>query len=54
MLEFVRRLDRAWARGEAALTVGVLLSMVLVASVSAGARNLTREEAAKNMETKIP
>jgi len=42
MSEFVRWLDRAWARGEAALTVVVLLSMVLIASLSAGVRNLTR------------
>jgi len=41
-MEFYRRLDRAWARGEAALTVCVLLSMVFVASFSAGIRNLTR------------
>jgi TRAP-type C4-dicarboxylate transport system permease small subunit len=39
---FFRRLDRAWARGEGALTVGTLLSMVFVASFSAGIRNLTR------------
>ena len=41
-MEFFRRLDRAWARGEGWLTVGVLLSMVFVASFSAGIRNLTR------------
>jgi TRAP-type C4-dicarboxylate transport system permease small subunit len=41
-MEFIRRLDRAWARGEGALTVGVLLSMVFVAGFSAGIRNLTR------------
>jgi TRAP-type C4-dicarboxylate transport system permease small subunit len=41
-MEFFRRLDRAWARGEGMLTVGVLLSMVFVASFSAGIRNLTR------------
>jgi TRAP-type C4-dicarboxylate transport system permease small subunit len=41
-MEFFRRLDRAWARGEGALTVAVLLSMVFVASFSAGIRNLTR------------
>ena len=40
-MELVRRLDRAWARIEGALTVGVLLSMVFVASFSAGIRNLT-------------
>jgi TRAP-type C4-dicarboxylate transport system permease small subunit len=41
-MEFFRRLDRAWARGEGALTVLVLLSMVFVAFFSAGIRNLTR------------
>jgi len=41
-MEFIRRLDRAWARGEGALTVLVLLSMVFVAGFSAGIRNLTR------------
>ncbi|HEX4353102.1 MAG TPA: TRAP transporter small permease subunit, partial [Polyangiales bacterium] len=41
-MEFFRRLDRAWARGEGILTVIVLLSMVFVASFSAGIRNLTR------------
>ena len=41
-MEFFRRLDRAWARGEGALTVLVLLSMVFVAGFSAGVRNLTR------------
>ena len=41
-MEFFRRLDRAWARGEGALTVLVLLSMVFVAAFSAGIRNLTR------------
>ncbi|HET8935392.1 MAG TPA: TRAP transporter small permease subunit [Polyangiales bacterium] len=41
-MEFFRRLDRAWARGEGALTVLVLLSMVFVAAFSAGVRNLTR------------
>jgi TRAP-type C4-dicarboxylate transport system permease small subunit len=41
-MEFFRRLDRAWARGEGMLTVGVLLSMVFVAAFSAGVRNLTR------------
>jgi TRAP-type C4-dicarboxylate transport system permease small subunit len=43
-MEFFRRLDRAWARGEGALTVLVLLSMVFVAGFSAGIRNLTRFE----------
>jgi TRAP-type C4-dicarboxylate transport system permease small subunit len=41
-MEFFRRLDRAWARGEGAVTVLVLLSMVFVAAFSAGVRNLTR------------
>ena len=41
-MEYFRRLDRAWARGEGALTVLVLLSMVFVAGFSAGVRNLTR------------
>jgi TRAP-type C4-dicarboxylate transport system permease small subunit len=41
-MEFFRRLDRGWARWEGWLTVGVLLSMVFVASFSAGVRNLTR------------
>jgi TRAP-type C4-dicarboxylate transport system permease small subunit len=43
-MEFFRRLDRAWARGEGALTVLVLLSMVFVAGFSAAIRNLTRFE----------
>lgn len=41
-MEFFRRLDRVWARGEGAVTVLVLLSMVFVAGFSAGIRNLTR------------
>jgi TRAP-type C4-dicarboxylate transport system permease small subunit len=41
-MEFFRRLDRAWARGEGWVTVGVLLSMVFVAGFSAFVRNLTR------------
>jgi TRAP-type C4-dicarboxylate transport system permease small subunit len=41
-MEFLRRLDRAWARGEGMLTVLVLLAMVFVAGLSAGVRNLTR------------
>src|ERR1700750_2585016 len=41
-MEFIRRLDRTWARGEGLLTVAVLLSMVAVAGFSAGIRNLTR------------
>lgn len=41
-MEFFRRLDRAWARWEGWLTIGVLLSMVFVAGFSAAVRNLTR------------
>jgi TRAP-type C4-dicarboxylate transport system permease small subunit len=41
-MEFFRRLDRVWARGEGVLTVAVLLAMVFVAGFSAGVRNLTR------------
>jgi TRAP-type C4-dicarboxylate transport system permease small subunit len=41
-MEFFRRLDRTWARWEGWFTVGVLLSMVFVASFAAGVRNLTR------------
>jgi TRAP-type C4-dicarboxylate transport system permease small subunit len=41
-MEFFRRLDRSWARWEGWFTVGVLLSMVFVASFAAGVRNLTR------------
>jgi len=43
-MEFFRRLDRVWARGEGMLTVLVLLSMVFVAGFSAAIRNLTRFE----------
>ncbi len=42
MMDFLRRVDRAWARGESWLTVGVLILMVLVAGFQAGIRNLTR------------
>ena len=42
----IRRLDRAWARGEAALTVSLLIAMVLIAGLSAGIRNLTRFDVA--------
>jgi TRAP-type C4-dicarboxylate transport system permease small subunit len=41
-MEFLRRMDRAWVRGEGWLTVGVLLLMVLVAGFQAFVRNLTR------------
>jgi TRAP-type C4-dicarboxylate transport system permease small subunit len=41
-MEFFRRLDRAWARGEGVVTVAVLLAMVFVAAFSATVRNLTR------------
>lgn len=43
-MEFFRRLDRVWARGEGWATLAVLLSMVFVAGFSAGIRNLTRFE----------
>ncbi|MCG8556403.1 MAG: TRAP transporter small permease [Proteobacteria bacterium] len=39
-MNLVRRLDRAWAWGEGALTVAVLLAMVLMAGFQAGVRNL--------------
>jgi TRAP-type C4-dicarboxylate transport system permease small subunit len=45
-MDLYRRLDRAWARGEAALTVSLLLAMVSIASLSAGIRNLTRFDVA--------
>jgi len=41
-MEFLRRMDRAWVRGEGWLTVGVLLLMVVVAGFQAFVRNLTR------------
>jgi TRAP-type C4-dicarboxylate transport system permease small subunit len=41
-MEFFRRLDRAWARGEGVVTLAVLLAMVFVAGFSATVRNLTR------------
>lgn len=41
-METLRRIDRLWARGEGALIVGTLISMVLVAGFMAGVRNLTR------------
>ena len=43
-MEYFRRLDRVWARGEGMLTLLVLLSMVSVAGFSAAIRNLTRFE----------
>jgi TRAP-type C4-dicarboxylate transport system permease small subunit len=43
-MEYFRRLDRVWARGEGMVTVLVLLSMVFVAAFSAAIRNLTRFE----------
>jgi len=43
-MEFFRRLDRVWVRGEGMLTVLVLLAMVFVAGFSAAIRNLTRFE----------
>jgi TRAP-type C4-dicarboxylate transport system permease small subunit len=42
MIDFLRRVDRAMARGESWLLVGVLIAMVLVAGFQAGIRNLTR------------
>lgn len=41
-MELLRRIDRAWARAEGWLTVGVLILMVLVAGFQASVRNLTR------------
>lgn len=46
MIEQLRRMDRAWARGEGWLTVVVLILMVLVAGFAAGVRNLTRFDVA--------
>lgn len=46
MIEQLRRMDRAWARGEGSLTVVVLILMVLVAGFAAGVRNLTRFDVA--------
>jgi TRAP-type C4-dicarboxylate transport system permease small subunit len=46
MIEQLRRMDRAWARGEGWLTVLVLILMVLVAGFAAGVRNLTRFDVA--------
>lgn len=40
-MEFFRRIDRAWARGEGTLTVIVLIMMVLVAGFQAMVRNLS-------------
>jgi TRAP-type C4-dicarboxylate transport system permease small subunit len=42
MIDFLRRVDRAWARGESWLIVAVLIMMVLVAGFQASIRNLTR------------
>ena len=44
MIDYLRRVDRAWARGEGWLLVTVLIMMVLVAGFQAGIRNLTRFE----------
>lgn len=41
MIEQLRRMDRAWARGEGWLTVLVLILMVLVAGFAAGVRNIS-------------
>jgi TRAP-type C4-dicarboxylate transport system permease small subunit len=42
MIALFQRIDRAWARFEGWLTVGVMILMVLVAAFQAGIRNLTR------------
>jgi TRAP-type C4-dicarboxylate transport system permease small subunit len=42
MNDFLRRIDKAWARGEEGVTVAVLIMMVLVAGFQAFIRNLTR------------
>lgn len=42
MIDFLRKIDRGWARGESWLTFAVLIMMVLVAGFQAGVRNLTR------------
>jgi TRAP-type C4-dicarboxylate transport system permease small subunit len=42
MIDFLRRVDRAWSRGESWIIVVVLIAMVLVAGFQAGIRNLTR------------
>jgi TRAP-type C4-dicarboxylate transport system permease small subunit len=42
MIDFLRRVDRAVARGESWLIVATLIAMVLVAGFQAGIRNLTR------------
>jgi TRAP-type C4-dicarboxylate transport system permease small subunit len=41
-MEFFRRIDRVWVKWEGVATVVTLLSMVFVAGLSAGIRNLTR------------
>ena len=41
-MQWLRRIDRIWARGEGGLTVLVLILMVLVAGFQAFVRNLTR------------
>ena len=42
MIDFLRKVDRGWARGESWLTFAVLILMVLVAGFQASVRNLTR------------
>ena len=42
MIEKLQRFDRAWAKGEGRLLVGVLILMILVAGFQASVRNLTR------------
>jgi TRAP-type C4-dicarboxylate transport system permease small subunit len=44
MIDTLRRIDRAWARGEGGLLVLVLILMVFVAGFQASVRNLTRFE----------
>ena len=45
-MEFLKRIDRGWARFEGWLTVGVLILMVLTAGFQALVRNLTRFDVA--------
>lgn len=42
MIATLQRIDRAWARGEGRLLVGVLILMILIAGFQAAVRNLTR------------
>lgn len=45
-MEFLKKVDRGWARFEGWLTVGVLILMVLTAGFQAFVRNLTRFDVA--------